>query len=192
MTITSSWWTEYPWKNELSLQTDRVALHLDEVLDDEFEGEHNPLAMLERAIALAAFSMRRMFEKKLVTDALAARTVSVRSFPAVALGFRPPFHGASGGTAYANYDFSQPETLQLSLRVLANEIMHSSQLMVIGQDEHVADGLLIASDLHLRRRVLHLTREEFRACVKLVLDDRVAVSSEAWDPETDKVTSKRE
>lgn len=192
MPISSSWWADYPWKNELSIQAERVAIHLGEVLDDEFEGEHDPLAMLERAIALAAFSMRRMFEKKLVTDALAARTVDVRSFPAVTARFRPPFHGASGGTAYANYDFSTPETLQLPIRVLANEIIHSSQLMVIGQDDQVADGLLIASDLHLRKRVLHLTREEFGACVQLVLDDRVAISSEAWDPATDKVTSKRE
>lgn len=167
-------------------------VHLDEVLDDEFQGDHDPLAMLERAIALAAFCMRRMFEKRLVTDALAALTVDVRSFPAIDRGFRPPFHGASGGTAYSNYEFSRPETLQLSLRVLANEIIHSSQLMVIGQDERVADGLLVASDLHLRKRVLHVTREEFEACVQLVLDDRVAISSEAWDPATDKVASKRD
>jgi len=68
-------WESYPWKNELALQTERVALHYAELLSDDVDGAHNPMDMLDRAIVLAAFAMRRMFEKKLVTDKLAREEI---------------------------------------------------------------------------------------------------------------------
>jgi hypothetical protein len=52
-------------------------------------------------------------------------------------------------------------------------------------------GFLIASDWHLRRRVLHLTFAGFENFVRAVVDDRVAMMSDQWDPDTDKVTSER-
>ena len=80
MPILSTRWAEYPWKNELQLQAERVLEHMAEALDEDSQEEHRPMDMLERAITLAAFSMRRMIEKRLVTDALVACTSTSRAF----------------------------------------------------------------------------------------------------------------
>ena len=192
MTITSNRWEAYPWKNELKLQVKRAILHGGEVIDAEFEGEHNPIDMMERAIVLAAFAVRRMVEKRLVSDAFARTKLAVRSFNArVGEHFRPPFHGQAGGRAFSNYDFSTPQMIAMKPGELANEIIHSSQLMVLDTESFAADGFLIASDWHMRRRVLHLSLDEFEAFGRSVLDDRVASVSDSWDPETGHVTSER-
>lgn len=192
MPISSMQWEAYPWKNELKLQADRTVAHLTEALDDDFDGDHDPLAMLERAITLAAFSMRRMIEKRLITDGLASRKIAVRTFPANAARFRQPFLGRSGGQTYTNYRLDRPTRCELPYKAVADQIIHSSQLMVIGGDEHVADGLLIASDQRLRQRLLHFTAEEFMEHVGAFLGDQVYIASERWDPETNTVIATRE
>ena len=101
-------WGVSPWKNDIQLQTRRVLAHMAQVLDENYQAKHRPMDMLERAIALAAFGMSRMIEKRLATDALAARTIEVRSFPARTDCFRSPFHDASGGAAHSNYYFDKP------------------------------------------------------------------------------------
>jgi hypothetical protein len=98
MPISYDEWQEYPWKNDLATQSHRVTVHFNEIISDSFEGEHDPLHMLDRAIVLTAFIIRRMIERKLVTDRLAAAKISVRSF--LSNGddeFRPPFHSCMGG-----------------------------------------------------------------------------------------------
>lgn len=192
MTISSAWWHEYPWKNELKMQAERVVSHMTEALDDGFEAEHDPYAMLERALALAGFAIRRMIEKRLVTDRFAQTTISIRSFSAVSSGFRQPYFGASGGGATKNYDFSGPIMQGMKPGELANEIIHSSQLMVISKDENASDGILIASDWHQKNRVLHLTAEEFMAYVQAVLDDDIRTKTDSWDPKTGKVVATRQ
>ena len=184
-------WESYPWKNELAEQLDRVEVHFAEAADDEYEGEHNPLHMLERALVLAAFAVRRMIEKRLVTDRLVSHSVSIRSFPARGR-LRRPMHGASGGQVFENYDFEAPAVLNLPMAKVANEIIHSSQLLVLSGLGLVKDGLLIASDFGLKTRLLHLTIEEFRGYARLVLDDRIRLSADDWDHETGKVTARRE
>src|ERR1700761_3430108 len=171
---------------------ERAIMHGREVADDEFKGEHNPLDMMERAIVLAAFAIRRMVEKKLVTDTFAASKTEIRSFKAVPPDrFRPPFQGQSGGQAFSNYDFTTPQMIEMTPGELANEVIHSSQLMVVHGELFAADGFLIASDWHLRRRVLPLTFAEFKNFVRAVVDDRVAMMSDQWDPDTGKVSSQR-
>jgi ribosomal protein S5 len=54
MPIFSMRWAEYPWKNELQLQAERVRVHMAEALDANFQEKHSPMDMLERAITLAA------------------------------------------------------------------------------------------------------------------------------------------
>jgi len=63
----SSDWQSYTWKNELAEQRRRIGLSLEETLSD-VETEHNPLHTLERAIGVAAICMRRLIERRLVTD----------------------------------------------------------------------------------------------------------------------------
>jgi hypothetical protein len=82
MTISYGYWQGYTWKNELAVQSERVAPHFNEIFSASSEAEHNPMHMLDRAIVLAGFSVRRMIEKKLVTDRLVEEKMLVRSFAA--------------------------------------------------------------------------------------------------------------
>lgn len=192
MPISSTSWQAYPWKNELALQAERAVAHGREVVDEDFGGSHSPLEMLERAIVLAGFCIRRLIEKRLVTDAFAESKRAVLSFPArTAEAFRPPYRGSAGGTAYRNYDFNAPAILEMTAGELANELIHSSQLMVLDGEEFADDGFLIASDWHLKKRVLHMSFDDFTAFTASVLDDRVYFSSDRWDPETGKISHER-
>src|SRR5215472_8240300 len=127
MPITYGSWEGYPWKNELAMQSERVAIHYAELLSDHFDGKHSPMDMLDRAIVLAAFAMRRMFEKRLVTDKLASEKVSIRTFKSLrSKEFRQPFIGHSGGHAFRNYNFENSSTKRLSISEVANELIHAS------------------------------------------------------------------
>jgi hypothetical protein len=193
MPISYGAWQVYPWKNELATQSERVAIHYSELINDEFEGEHSPLDMLDRAIVLSGFAIRRMFEKRLVTDKLRNVEISVRTFSAKHKEtFRPPYVSDSGGMAFQNYNLEVAETKLIKIADLANEIIHASQLMFVDKEKMISTGLLIASDWHLRHRLLHLTIEEFTAVVKQVLDDFVRSTCDEWDHEKGKVRATRE
>jgi hypothetical protein len=186
-------WQSYPWKNELALQSERVAIHYAEMLSDDFGGEHSPKDILDRAIVLAAFAMRRMFEKKLVTDKLASEKISIRTFQSLrSKEFRQPYIGYSGGQAFRNYSFEKASTKRLKINDVANEIIHSSQMMFVYDEETIPTGLLIASDWHLKDRLLHFTIEGFSAMVKRVLDDCVTCAADRWDWKTGMVYAGRE
>jgi hypothetical protein len=182
MGISYSQWQSYPWKNELAEQSGRVATHYAEMLSDDFEGQHSPQDMLDRALVLSGFAIRRLVEKRLVTDRLRAEKFVVRTFSSENKGeFQPPFLYQSGGSVFDNYHFEKPKTKRLNLGGIANEIIHASQLMFARSDDKVPDGLLIASDWHMKDRLLHLTINEFTALVKRVLDDRVRFGSDSRD-----------
>jgi len=106
--------------------------------------------------------------------------------------FRQPFIGRSGGHAFQNYDFEKADTKHLKISEVANEIIHSSQMMFVHNEETIPTGLFIASDRYQRDRLLHFTIEEFSAMVKLVLDDCVTLATDHWDWETGKVDARRE
>lgn len=184
-------WESYPWKNELATQAERVEQHFAEVLVDDFEGDWSPLHMLERALALSAFAMRRMIEKRLVTEELRTRSYPFTTYLA-ADAYRAPFHGSTGGYVFDNYKLGEPAAQRLRLAELANEIIHSSQLLVIYGPSNPSTGLLIASDWKMQKRIIHLTIEEFRNSVGAVLNDRVTSATDSWDPETNTVQSTRE
>jgi len=193
MTISYDDWQAYPWKNELDTQNKRVAIHYGEMLSEDFNGPYSPMHMLERAIVLAAFAIRRMFEKRLVTDRLRGEEITVRIFESKASeDFRPPYKGRSGGEAFRSYNFKTAGTKRLKINDLANEIIHSSQFMFASDEATIPNGLLIASDRHLKARLLHLSIEEFSTVVQRVLDDRVRSASDSWDPKTGEVSASRE
>ena len=137
--------------------------------------------------------MRRMFEKRLVTDKLANEKISIRTFQSLhSKEFRRPFISHSGGSAFRNYSFEKASAKYLKINDVANEIIHSSQLMFVHDEETIPTGLLIASDLYLKDRLLHFRIEEFSAMVKRVLDDCVTFATDRWDCQTGKVCSIRE
>jgi hypothetical protein len=192
MTIYFGPWQSYPWKNELAEQSKRVAMHYAERVSEDFEGQHSPHDMLDRALVLSGFAIRRLVEKRLVTDRLRAEKFVVRTFSSKNGGeFRRPFLYESGGSVFDNYHFEKPETKRLKLGDIANEIIHASQLMFARNDDKVPDGLLIASDWYMKDRLLHLTINEFTELVKRVLDDRVRFGSDSRDDDTGAVHAVR-
>ena len=191
MSIHYGEWPAYSWKNELATQVERVKAHFAEMVAEEFDGEHSPLDMLDRAIVLAAFAIRRMVEKRLVTDKLRDEEGPVRAYPSRAANFRPRFVGRCGGEIFRSYDLEHAGTTPMKVGDLANEIIHASHLMVVHGEARIPTGLLIASDWNLKKRLLHLTIEEFSAAAQRVLDDRVTAATESWDPATGKVIAMR-
>ena len=174
-------WQSYSWKNELAEQSRRVAIHYAEMLSDDFKGQHSPHDMLDRAFVLCGFAIRRMVERRVVTDRLRAEEFVVRAFPSRTPGkFRAPFVRSSGFDCH-DYDFANAETNRLKIGDLANEIIHASQLMFAHDEDGMPDGLLIASDRRMKDRLLHLTIDDFTDLVKRVLDDRVQFESDVRD-----------
>jgi hypothetical protein len=186
-------WESYPWKNELATQSERVTVHFDEILSDSFEGEHRPFDMLDRAIVLSAFAVRRLIEKRLVTDRIAEAKIKVRTFARSHVGnFKAPFHYESGVYPLRNnYDLEKEIAVSFSYTELANEIIHASQIMIVSEEPKISEGLLIASDWRLKDRILHMTIDEFQSFVRAVLDDRVRATSDSID-DAGKIHSKRE
>jgi hypothetical protein len=108
MTLSYCKWESYIWKNELATQSERVAVHFAEALSDDDSLEHNPYHMLDRAIVLSGFAIRRMVEQRLVTDRLANGEINVRIFPSRQNNdFRHPYIGCAGEGAFRNYDFEK-------------------------------------------------------------------------------------
>jgi hypothetical protein len=196
MSITWGRWESYPWKNELAQQSERVTIHFNEILSDTFEGDHSPFDMMDRAIVLSAFAIRRLIEKRLVTDRLSEARIQVRSFARSHEGdFQHPFHYSAGVSHALRYNYNMQEATTTSLKYTdwANEIIHASQIMVVyGDEATMATGLLIASDKHLKDRILHITLDEFQSFVRTVLDDRVTSFQDFRDEKTGKAVSKRE
>ena len=173
------------------MQSKRVIAHFSEAISDA-DVPHNPFHMLDRALMLSAFAIRRMVEKRLITDQLADAKIAVRTFLSRNDGgFRQPYIGEAGGDIHTNYSIERPESKDLKIGEFANEIIHASQLMIVQDEDGVEDGLAMASDWHLKNRLLHVTPNEFSKVVDLVLNDFVRMQSEAWDPETGKVTATR-
>ena len=194
MTIVWGRWEAYPWKNELAVQSERVTIHFNEILSDSFEGQHNPFDMLDRAIVLSGFAVRRMIEKRLVTDRLAKAKIPVRTFTrSGADGFRAPFHSDTGVyPLHENYNLEKESAVDLSFMELANEIIHASQIMVVHDEPKMGDGLLVASDWHLKNCILFLAIDEFQSFVRTVLEDRIRMAADSRDFETGKADAKRE
>lgn len=189
--MTTAWasWESSPWKNDLQLHGERALVHLAEIMDDEYDGEHNPHHMLDRAIVLAAFCVRRMHEKKVITDVLQSQTITVRAMAAMpGPEFRRPFVGSTGGHVTTNYDIANPVEIQITRWDLSNVFIHSSQLLAVYDQPGLEDGLLVTSDRDIEKCLLHLTPADWRPFFQGVLDDRVTLAKEAWDHKSGKVT----
>ena len=130
-------WQSYTWKNELGAQLTRILQSYDEILDQEFEGQHSPQDMLERALVLAAFCIRRLIEKRLVTDGFIKETIELATFTAIPCGgFRQPFHRESGGGFFTNYN-----------------LCRASQTVLQTEGARGRDNPLLAADGHTGCRV---------------------------------------
>jgi hypothetical protein len=119
---------------------------------------------------------------------------SIRTFTRSGVdGFRSPFHSDTGVYPLReNYNLEKESPVDLSFKGLAEEIIHASQIMVVHDEPKIGDGLLIASDWHLKNRILLLTIDEFQSFVRTVLEDRIRVTVDSRDFETGKADAIRE
>jgi hypothetical protein len=191
--ITYGEWESYIWKRELESQIRHASIYYDELILDLDFMYHNPLHALEHSIILAAFSIRRMIEKRLLTDKLSKKMFPVNVYYTKdPKEFRKPYYGHSGASVYHNYDLEILSVEQLKIADIVNEIIHASQFMFANKDEKIPPGLLIASDWNMKNRLLHFTFQEIDFITKEIIKDKVKSKFDSWDPETGKVTATRE
>jgi len=188
-------WDPQGWK-EVVRESGRLAHFAAEFLIKEVEiavypSEMRPFAHFELHFVSTCFAFRRMSEKRLLTDDLESRLFSFKTYKAVRNGFRLPFHGNSGGNFYANFEGGDTEILDLSLRQIANEVIHSSQLGLSDGDSYFDTGILVASDFNQTKRIILVTLEKWAELCGIVRRDQVVLYSDQFDPKTGHVTSER-
>lgn len=167
-------WQVYTWKNELQTQANRSLMHFAEYLNDAYDGTSNPFHMFERSFILCGFIIRRMSETRLITDALRDKKIHIRCFnrrkdAEVADSWR----GYTGPRTLEGYAFEKPQKATLSVQEFGDEVLHASQLAIAYGFRKFADGILLASDKRYKKRLLHITPEEFKKVVELVLHDQI-------------------
>lgn len=160
--------------------------------DDEaiFPYDGDLFSTFETSFVLAAFAIRRLVEKRLVTDSLNNRKWSVTMYPSKP-DVRPPLPGSTSNGFYRGYLFDKKGSHTLSLKELGHEVIHSSNLGIVTEPEELPLGIVVASDHRLTRRILHLTLEQWSSMCRAVLDDRIALATDEWNPKTGAVTAKR-
>jgi len=193
MIITSGKWQVYTWKNELKYHSEHAIQHFYEIIDEDYLGDSNPFDMFERAFVLTGFIIRRMIEKKLVTEKTMLKSLSLKTFNFGELNqYEKQWVGMSGARGYGKIDFCNPSTINLNLKSFGNEIIHCSQLSFIQKHEFVTDGILIASDHHADKRLIQLTIEEYASIVKIIIDDQITIQGDGYHPDTGDVFTIRE
>ena len=195
MGIAVGTWEAGPWKETLREHA-RAAQVVAEFLTHGFDNstspyDGNPFSVFERNFVLACFCMRRLSEKRLLTDRLNRKTLPFRCFPAVAENFRPPLLSSTSNRFYQNYRFDIAGEVSLTVRDFGNEVVHCSHVGVVTDPELLPAGIVVASDLRLTSRLIHLTLGEWAELCQTVLADRVVVQSDEWDPQTGKVMARR-
>lgn len=195
MGIAVGQWEAEPWKQSLR-EHGRASQVVAEFLahdheDATFPYDGNPFSVFERSFVLAGFCMRRLAEKRLLTDRLNEKRFSFRCFPAVSENFRPPLPGKTSNMFYQNYRFDAAETAPLTIRDFGNEVVHSSHVGVVTEPELLPIGIVVASDWRLSKRLLHLTLFEWADLCGSVLSDRVALFTDEWDPKTGEIKALR-
>lgn len=188
MGIAVGTWEAGPWKQTLREHA-RAAQVVAEFLSHDFDQstfpyDGNPFSVFERNFVLACFCMRRLAEKRLLTDRLNEKNVTFTCFPAVTENFRHPLPSSTSNSFYRNYRFDAPDTASLTIRDFGNEVVHSSHVGVVTEPDLVPVGIVVASDWRLSKRLLHLTLTEWADLCGTVLADRVVVASDERDPET--------
>ena len=156
-----------------------------------FPYDGDPFSTFEISFVLAAFCIRRLSEKRLLTDALNEKKWSITSYPATEM-VRKPFASRSSNDFYRGYEFVKRGTHTLTLKELGHEVIHSSNLGIVTEADSLPTGIVVASDNRLTKRLPHIGLEQWAEICRAVLDDRVHYSSDGWNPETGAVTATRD
>jgi hypothetical protein len=194
MGIVSGRWTPEHWKHLLRHHGRIVHACVQFAIAQDHEAifpyEGDPFGTFEASLVLAAFSIRRLSEKRLLTDSLNETMWSVTMYPSKP-EVRPPLPGSTSNAFYQSYQMDKQGRHTLKLRDLGNEIIHSSNLGIVTEPEGLPLGIVVASDNRLARRILHLSLDQWGAMCRAVLDDRVYIASDEWNPDTGETTARR-
>lgn len=187
-------WAAEPWKDMLAHhgRIAHVCAEFAIAQDDEatFPYSGELFSVFESSFVMAAFAIRRLSEKRLLTDRLNGQKWSVTSYPATA-EVRPPLPSSTSNGFYHGYRFDKLGSHTLTLKEFGHEVIHSSNLGIVTEPEGPPCGILVASDFRLGHRVLHITLKQWETMCRSVLDDRVYVTGDRWDPDTGAVTAER-
>lgn len=171
--VSSSDWQSYTWKNELSEQRRRILQCLDEVLCDS-ETEHNPLHMLERAIGVAAVCMRRLIERRLVTDRFINCELDIHEITVKTdVEWREPFVSRTASEIFNNYDMTVRHLERRTPKLISDKMLHARVIAVLSGSAYLPNGLLIASDTQSKSNLFHLTPKELTEVLEAFLADEV-------------------
>lgn len=190
-TITYGSWEEYPWKNELVEQAKRISIHVNEIIQDK-ETDHNPIEMLQRALPLAAFCMRRMIECKLITSELKGSNSHVTIVKKVEgqITF-DPLYIQPASRVFEDFDMQHPKKQSLSTTKIVDYMLHARILAVISGSSILPDGIIISSDKQMRHCLMHFTTNEFEEFCCKFRNDVIRVYVDELNPNTREVTSIR-
>jgi hypothetical protein len=178
--VTSSDWQSYTWKNELAEQKQRIGLSLSEALA-EADTEHNPIHMLEREIGVASVCMRRLIERRLVTDRFRDSQLEVHEIHARAdAEWREPFVSRMASEIFNNYDLKSRYPKRRTPKVISDKLLHARVIGVLSGSVYLPDGLLIASDTQSKTHLFHFTPSEIAAVFDAFLNDEVRYSSDGY------------
>ena len=190
--VSYSDWTEYPWKNEIAQQRERIRQHYFEIVADA-ETEHNPHHMLERSIGILAICMRRMIECRLVTDKFRKTEIPVFEVPKLdeVRNFES-FLSSSGDKLPRIFDFSQRIRRLHTPASISNKFLHARFLAILSQSDYLPDGLLVASDHQSKNSLFHFTATEFTGVIDAFLVDKVLEAKDWIDLDSGKSYASRE
>lgn len=193
MEIISGRWPIYTWKNELKYHSEHAIQHFHEIIDDEYSGTSNPFDMFERAFVLTGFIIRRMIEKKLVTDKTASKTLKFKTFVIAELeSYEKPWVSDSGPKGFGKINFDNPEITEMNLKTFGHEVVHCSQLSFLNKHESIEASILVSSENFAERRLMQMTIDEYKHLVQLVLNDRIEMQGDGYHPETGEVFTVRD
>ena len=193
MEIISGRWPVYTWKNELKYHSEHAVQHFHEIICDEYSGTSNTFDMFERAFVLTGFIIRRMIEKKLVTDKTASKTLKFKTFVLMKLdSHEKPWVSDSGLKGFGKINFDTPEIKEMNLKTFGHEVVHCSQLSFLNKHESIEPSILVSSEHFAEKRFIQMTIDDYTDVVQLVLNDQIKTQADGYHPESGEVFAIRE
>ena len=174
----------YFWRRELKLLLGEIDVWGKELAmnDDSDEAAFR----LERCLFLSAFATRKLIESEKVPDSVASRSLRCETFPAIEKVSR-----RLSVYSFDNlYDFHSPKEVQLPLRQVCNELIHSRLLANCVGDHGELAGFLVASDRNVDERMIMIPIEEWCSAITLVSEKSITAIHKSYDPRSGKVVTK--
>jgi hypothetical protein len=142
---------------------------------------------VERAVFLSAFILRKMMEKRKVTDAVRDRSVRCKGYRP----FRPLSDRVSRFTGLVDpshdYDMAKPEMVTISSFDLMSEIMHSYVLIPVADDSGQITAFLVNSYNKRDDRLLLIKTRDFEGIMSDAIQDDVREMTVYIHPTSGKV-----